>query len=135
MHPLGRNTDDMRHRPPPQGCSSAIPLNRISTSHPRRPTLSCYPLWQAVSRSVYVQSYKIFSTKILFFKFFYSDLKGLIMKLTILIFFLLMLATATAYQQISGEFGQNMIKELKAEDEAWAPPASNDTLWDWGGSP
>jgi hypothetical protein len=82
-----------------------------------------------------VQSYKIFSTKILFFKFFYSDLKGLIMKLTILIFFLLMLATATAYQQISGEFGQNMIKELKAEDEAWAPPASNDTLWDWGGSP
>jgi hypothetical protein len=57
------------------------------------------------------------------------------MKLVVLILLLLTLATATNYQQVGGEFGQNMIDEFKTEDQAWASPNSNGTLWDWGSVP
>ncbi len=44
-------------------------------------------------------------------------------------------ATSSDYQQISGEFGQNIIKDFRTEDQAWASPSPNATLWDWGSSP
>ncbi|VVB68965.1 Uncharacterised protein [uncultured archaeon] len=57
------------------------------------------------------------------------------MKFAILIIFLLMLATATAYQQISGEFGQKWISDFKAKNpETQSSDLKND-LWAWGSKP
>jgi len=39
------------------------------------------------------------------------------------------------YQSLGGEFGQNLMRELKAEDQPAPSDGLENDLWGWGGSP
>ncbi len=57
------------------------------------------------------------------------------MKPFIPIILLLTFTTATAYQQISGEFGQKWISDFKTQNPDTQPSDLKNDLWDWGSKP